>query len=266
MYVNILQSGQKDNAAAVGGRMEINMKNQRHKRKESFSILLLSNTGGVSRQFHISLFLVRTAIFLILLICAAVAVLAYLVSMGQKDLSAMRRQLEAQGQRVEQLELEKKTLEKEKKALASEKETLQQPAQAAAEEKEPEKKPEEDSAYPGLYPSSGASIIESTFSEEQPYLSIRADTADNIIAVGDGTVVSVGSDDVYPHIIEVEHERGYRTRYLCRQQAELHAEEGAHVQAGNILLTITADDTKLDYQVIFEGEPIDPLTVIQAQG
>ena len=43
-------------------------------------------------------------------------------------------------------------------------------------------------------------------------------------------------------------------------------EEGAQVEAGTILMTITSDDTQLDYQVLLNGETIDPLSVIDAKG
>ena len=48
--------------------------------------------------------------------------------------------------------------------------------------------------------------------------------------------------------------------------AELQVEEAKRVKAGDILAVITSDDTQLDYQVILEGEPIDPLNVIDAKG
>ena len=53
---------------------------------------------------------------------------------------------------------------------------------------------------------------------------------------------------------------------MCRQEADVQATEGAQVEAGDTLFTITIDDSELDYQILFEGEPIDPLTVIEAKG
>ena len=43
-------------------------------------------------------------------------------------------------------------------------------------------------------------------------------------------------------------------------------EEGGQVQQGDPLLTITTDDTQLDYQIILNGETVDPLSVIDAKG
>ena len=41
------------------------MKDQRHKRKESFSVLVVSNTDRSSRQFQISLFAIRLVVFVV---------------------------------------------------------------------------------------------------------------------------------------------------------------------------------------------------------
>ena len=61
------------------------MKQQRHKREESFSILLISNVGQSSRQFHVSRLLVRVAVSMLLVIVAALIWLACLaITAGQR--------------------------------------------------------------------------------------------------------------------------------------------------------------------------------------
>ena len=134
------------------------------------------------------------------------------------------------------------------------------------EEVEPDEPADPDAGIPRRYPTSGTSGRLSSYSEEEPYLAISTHTEGNIIATGNGTVTAVSSDDTYPVIVEVEHDKGYRTRYMCRQTADVLATEGAQVEAGDTLFTITVDDSQLDYQILFEGEPIDPLTVIEAKG
>ena len=77
----------------------------------------------------------------------------------------------------------------------------------------------------------------SDYSAEQPYLSLNTNLDGNVVATGDGMVVTVESDDTYAHIIEVEHNNGYKSRYMCRQEAQTQIQAGAQVQAGDILLT-----------------------------
>lgn len=246
------------------------MSNQRHKRRESFSILLISNTDRSSRQFNISVTAIRFLSVILLLLCTITGLLVYKVTTNEKKFSDLRTQLQAQDQQIAQLTAEKETLTGEKDALAEEVNRLQQEAavpEEAGEDAEAEEEPEEpDTSYPSRYPSAGSSVLSSSYSEEQPYIAITTYSGGTIVAAGDGTVVAVASDEIYHQIIEIEHAGGYKTRYLCHQEASLEIEEGAQVQAGDTLLTITADETVLDYQVLSEGTPVDPLSVIDARG
>ncbi len=245
------------------------MKRKQHKHKESFSILLISNTGQSSRQFHVSLFLFRLLIFLLLIICVALGGLIYWFFSENDNRTALLDQTLSQSQLIMHLEEEKETLTNENLSLTAENNALRQAAQinAEAETKETEASPEEaDSSIPTRYPCSGTGILTTTYSEEHPYLSINTQAEADIIAAGDGTVISIGSDNTYPLIIEVDHGNGYRTRYMCLRDAEKKVEEGAAVQTGDVLITINTNDTGLDYQIILDDQPIDPLTVIDAEG
>lgn len=246
----------------------IDMKRKGHKRKESFSILLISNTGNTWKKFHISRFAFRMLIGLLTFICAAAVLMGWLLYRfypvdGKQN--TLKEQLDTQEKLVSQLQEEKDNLSEEILTLKEENETLKQEAENKKEE-ETEPEPEPEDAIPSRYPSSGISSVLAAYSEEQPYLSINTHTEGNIVATGNGTVISVTSDDTCPIIIEIEHDKGYKTRYMCHQEAEVQATEGAQVEAGDTLFTITIDDTQLDYQITFEGNPIDPLTVIKAKG
>lgn len=251
------------------------MKHQSHKHRESFSILLISNIGQGSRQFHISLFTVRLLLFILLLLLAALGWLSYQFSIGHREQEVLRSQLDSQTELVAQLETEKEILNSEKLALTAENETLRQTMEDSANEEtgtepEPETEsgpePETDPAIPSRYPCSGSGIMTDAYSEEHPYVSINTQTEGQILAAGNGTVTMIGSDDTYPVIIEIDHGNGYRTRYMCRQEAGLQSEEGAQVHAGDTLITVSVDNTLLDYQIFLNGELIDPLTIIEAKG
>lgn len=248
------------------------MKRKGHNHKESFSILLISNTGQQSKQFHVSRFTTRLLIGLLLLFCAAIGGAVWIFCQnpfeGIVQNNNLRAQMDSQAQTIQQLEAEKETLSQELAALQQENENLLQVMDNPNEEADAESdvSADSDAGIPRRYPTSGTSGRLSSYSEEEPYLAISTHTEGNIIATGNGTVTAVSSDDTYPVIVEVEHDKGYRTRYMCRQQADVQATEGAQVEAGDTLFTITVDDSQLDYQILFEGEPIDPLTVIEAKG
>lgn len=251
------------------------MKRQRHQHKESFSILLISNSDRSSRQFDISLSMVRTLLLILLLICALAAWLIFLVSTSHSRQEALKDKLAAKDKQVEQLEAEKESTNRQIQALTIENESLRQAIDSGrsgaetggeTETDDTDASLKDDPAFPSLFPSTGSGMLADTYSDGQPYLSISTRSESNIIATADGTIMSVSSDNTYPLIIEADHGNGYQTRYMCRQEAELKTEEGASVHAGDTLLTITLDDTQLDYQVLFEGETVDPLTVIEAKG
>ncbi len=253
------------------------MKQQRHKHKESFSILLISHTGRESRQFHISLFSFRLFLLFLLLLCVLIGYAVYCFLQSDSGREDLLMQIASRDQTIAEMEKEKTTLkeeadtlEQEKLILESELDTMRNAIAAGVEKAEAqaaeEEGPQADTTFPSLYPSTGSGILVSSYSEEQPYISISAHSEGSIIAAGDGTVSAITSDDTYPQIIEVTHASGYTTRYMCRQETELKTQEGAQVLAGDTLLTITTNETQLDYQVILNNEPVDPLTVIEAKG
>ncbi len=246
------------------------MKNQRHKRKEIYSVLMVSNTNGNSKQFQVSAFTLRFCAALVVVLCLAICWLIYQASVADGAQQVLRGEVASLKEQLQTIEAEKDTLTKDKSTLAAENETLRQQIEAAAavpeEAPQEEAEEEEETPLPTLYPSDGAGILKTSYSENQPYIAISAYTDGHIVAAGNGTVTAIGSDDTYAHIIEVEHEGGYKTRYLLHEDCEVNTEEGAQVQSGDILMTITSDDCQLDYQVLLNDEPIDPLSIIDAKG
>lgn len=241
------------------------MKQQRHRRKESFSLLLVSNTGKESRHFYVSILTLRLLIVLMLLICASLVWIMFRSGAHYKTESDLRRKLASSEQLVKQLESEKESLNTQNTALAKENETLKEAGLADAKTQETEET-KKDTSIPSQNPYTGVGILKEQYSEEHPYFSISTQLEDRIIAAGDGTVASIGSDDTYPLIIEVEHGNGYRSRYMCMQQAEVQVEVGEQVQIRDTLIVISREETQMDYQVIYDGQAIDPLLVLEAKG
>ena len=242
------------------------MKYQRHKRKETFSILLISNTDRHSRQFQISLFFIRLVLFLLLFLCVAAGWLVYWVSTTYKEQSSLRTQLNSQKELTQQLQTENKTLRQTNEQLKTAQAQKETNTKENIAKEAPTAEPEKDNSFSSRYPTQGSSVLQSEYSAEHPCLTINTYTGCNIITAADGTVTAVSSDDTYKYIIEVQHADGYTTRYLCYQDAELKAAEGTQVRVGDILLSINNDNTQIDYQIIYNGDPIDPLTLIDAKG
>lgn len=244
------------------------MKQRKHKHKESFSILLISNTGQSNRQFHLPSHFFRLLLTFLLIICVVIGWLAYQYSTGYKREAALHGQITSLEQMTAQLEEEKEIQSAEKLALATELDALKQTIQTYTESKPATdtEEPDGDPSIPSRYPYSETGILDAPYSEEHPYLSINTQPGSSLIAAGNGTVAVISSDDTYPVIIELDHGNGYSTRYMCMQNVDLQVEESSQVQIGDILATVSAENTQLDYQVLWEGEPIDPLIVLEAKG
>lgn len=246
------------------------MRKERHKRKESYSVLMISNTGRSNKRYRVSPFALRLIAVLLFLVCVVAGGLAYWASQVIGGQAGLREQVTSQEQLIAQLKGENERLSSELASLNEEFTTSKEVEESVGEAKEEnEQEPEtaeEDTAHPNRFPSSGVASVVMAYSQETPYMSFGMQVEDSIIATQDGTVAEISSNDTYPYIIEMEHEGGYRTRYMCSQEGDLKVQEGDQVEAGAALLTVTMENTQLDYQVLLNDEPIDPITIIDAKG
>ncbi len=239
------------------------MKQQKHKRKESFSLLLVSNTGKDIRQFYISLLSIRLIIVLMALICVTLVWNIYRSGAHRRSESEYRKKLTAQELLIKQLENEKEALSTKNEMLSVENETLKQLGPVETKE---ENKTSKDTSIPSQYPYTGVGALKEQYSEQHPCFSISTQLEDHIVAAGDGTIASIGSNDTYPLIVVVEHGNGYMTQYLCTKEAQLQVAAGDQVQMKETLIIVDKENTQLDYQVIYEEQAIDPLQVLEAKG
>lgn len=266
------------------------MKSHKHRRKESFSVLMVSNTGRNSRHFRVSKSFLWLFTVFILLTCASTGWLIYNYLSGSEiirnyviaresaresakqsaELTEYLEQIESQEVLIQQLQEENDVLARENTTLTSENKALLAAAKTVmgtenGEEKEADDS-EKDPAYPSRYPYSEMSAISEKYSDNHPYVSIDIQADGDVVAAGNGTIAKIDSDDSYSLIIEIEHGNGYRTRYMFSQEANLLQQEGTQVQAGTALASVDQNNIQLDYQVIYEDNPIDPMIVIEAKG
>lgn len=260
------------------------MKPRKHKHKESFSILLISNTGQNTKHFHVSRVFLRLFTVLILCVCAAVGWVIY-DYMTLNDITGgyvnasedstgdteLLEQVAAQEKLIQQLEEERDALNRQNDELTSENKALLEAAKlsknaAATDDTGDGGDSEDDPAFPSRYPYSATGEVSEKYSDDHPYITIVTQGEGDVVAAGSGTISIVGSDDTYQLIIEIEHGNGYRTRYMLPENAESLLEEGTQVQAGTALVPIDIHNEQLDYQVIYEDEPMDPLIVFEAKG
>ena len=233
---------------------------ERHKRKEIFSFILVSNMDNRSRQFSISAFTLRVVVGILILLGIGMGVIIYLFSTRSYREGQLKTQIRSGEMDIITLEQEIATHIEEKENLKAENQKLQQEIEALQKKEEEEKTPK--TAYPKYYPLENAGELISTFSEAEPYLSINVQKGNHVIATGDGVVRLVDYHDGYVHSIEIEHIEGYISRYLCDKNAEILVAEGDTVKQRDYLLTIASNNTELHYQIIFNDETLNPFQMM----
>ena len=259
------------------------MKQRKHRRKESFSVLLISNTGQNARHFRVTKSFIRLFGVFVLCVCAAFGWFTYQylfadeiasshvnASEGSGETELLNRITE-QEELVQRLEEENEALSRRNDELVSENKALLAVAKttmdtSAVDAVNAGETAEDDPAFPSMYPYSETGEVSVKYSQDHPYVSIDTQVAGDVVAAGDGTIAAVGSDDTYPLIIEIEHGNGYKTRYMFPQSAEPLLEAGERVRAGTALVSVDIQNEQLDYQVIYDEEPIDPMDVFEAKG
>ncbi len=243
------------------------MGHDRHKHKETLSVLLISNTGQNSKQFHISTLFLKLAVSVVALVCVVAVAVVFWFGTDSRKTAKLQEQLTAQAEQMQKLEEEKESLKSRNIELTQKNEALRKEQQEQHQEETTEEETQSSDPFcPTRHPYDGNGMWIDPYAEGHEYMSIHTKAEGNVIAAGNGTVVLVGSDETHSLVIEIDHQNGYRTRYMCMQEVEVNVQEGAQAENGDVLAKILTDDTQLDYQVIFNDKIIDPLLVIEAKG
>jgi len=100
---------------------------------------------------------------------------------------------------------------------------------------------------------------------EHPGLDIAVATDSYIRASGGGTVVDVGEDAIYGRFVVIDHGDGYSTLYGHASMNLVTLGQGVRERQVIALSGSTGRSTgpHLHFEVLVNGEPVDPLTVVE---
>jgi murein DD-endopeptidase MepM/ murein hydrolase activator NlpD len=100
---------------------------------------------------------------------------------------------------------------------------------------------------------------------EHPGLDIAVSTDSYIRASGGGTVVDVGEDPVYGRFVVIEHGDGYSTLYGHASMTLVTPGQEVRERQVIALSGSTGRSTgpHLHFEVLVDGEPVDPLTIVE---
>lgn len=251
------------------------MKRKGHKRKNSHLVIVTSDaTDGGVRNFRIRPWILQ---MIILILCVFIgALIGYFIY--EKDIwQAELEQTAKRNEVIGVLEEEKAKLQGEIEELNGQIEGLNEQIDDLNEDikllsNTVDQKVEserqllerlEQQSLPSKFPlNSGASMDASP--EGEQICVFNAQSGALVVATANGTVISVNDDPVYGHNVWVDHGNGYVTIY--RNKGEVKVEQGKTVTQGTTLILITDSNSKLGYQIMKDGEYIDPMGMLNISG
>lgn len=246
-----------------------------HKRKNNHVVIVTSDsTDAGVKHFRIRPWMLQTIIFILCVVIGAlIGYFIYEKDIWEAELQQAARQAEAIGvleeekaglegqiadleSQISDLNDQIAALNEDNKILSN---TVNQKTQSEAQLTDQF----EQMFVPVRFPlNSGATIDE--VSGEEFLCVFNVQKGSLVVATANGTVMAVNDDVEYGHNIWVDHGNGYVTIY--RNQGEVKVEQGKVVTQGTTLMLISEENSKLGYQIMKDGEYIDPMEMLNISG
>lgn len=230
-------------------------------RKYKYTLMLFTDSKeGNVRQLQIDPVVVETvaAVLVVVLI-----VLAVVCRLRGKELAQLRETSADQAAQIHTLETENGELTVRQEELAQKVTVLSDTINRMVDEDEKVAEKEARARMPIGFPMTSSASMEQVDGEE-PMVKLTGAESGSIVAAGNGVVDSITSDSSYQHCVRIDHGNGYISIY--RNDGEVMVREGIEIVRGSILYVIGEDNTQLGYQIIYEGEYVDPMELLNIDG
>ena len=235
------------------------------KKTSRYTVLLIPDSTDHSKTFELTF---DHILRLIVAVIAIVLVLAsLLISSAMKNYRLQHD--ETDKIRIEQLNEQIRKLEGEKAELYDQIVSL---TDVVAKKQETEKSIEEEkaaAAVPTGYPIEGYALI-----VQDPTVDagekIKGRVVFNtiigtaVVASGDGTVVLCSEDDAFGTQVVIDHGNGSQSVYRCPGSVKVR--QGDVLARGEVLFVITEEDSLIAYEILRNGEAIEPMDIMDVQG
>jgi murein DD-endopeptidase MepM/ murein hydrolase activator NlpD len=252
-------------------------------RDRKLTIMLVPHGARESQTFHVSYFALRALVGLGALAALGLTVMAgswwYLAARAARadDLQAEvevmardRARVEALVQRLETIEAQYTRIRElfgraQEGALSDVWLPPATPARRSSGSATPQDGPTMPSAWPLTERGFVTRGVHEGSEGGHPGLDIAVATDSYIRAAGGGTVIDIGDDAVYGRFVVIDHGNGYSTLY---GHASLHLVTlGQAVRERQVIAlsgsTGRSTGPHLHFEVLVDGEHVDPLTVVQ---
>lgn len=237
------------------------MGRNRHKRKNSHVVIVTSDATETSaKQFRIRPWIVQA---FVLLLSALIGIVIG-VYVFEKDTWTTRIFQDAEQEEIiAGLEEEKLALQNQVEDLNAKIQILSETVTQKTESEKALAEQLEQQFLPTEFPLTG-SATEQAPPEGDPMCLFSATGGAMVVATASGSVYLVTDDGEYGHNVWIDHGNGYMTIY--RNQGEVKVKQGESVTQGNTLFLIGDDNNVLGYQMMKDGEYIDPMEMLVISG
>ncbi len=225
-------------------------------------ILYLEGKGGQMERILIHDNLVRIFFLILLVVVGFAGYKVYTIKKTadlQKELYQVREsELEDLREKNSALTLENMSLENKNSVLT---ETVHQ---KLTEQKAIQTAEQEERIPKGLPVDGQAGIEEKKDDEDHPLVEFSLGAETGVICTGSGKVEAVTEDPLYGVMIRVDHGDGYVSIY--RSSGNPTIAEGDQISRGIKLFVNSQGNTVLGYQLMLDGEYINPVEVMEISG
>ncbi|MBO4748734.1 MAG: peptidoglycan DD-metalloendopeptidase family protein [Lachnospiraceae bacterium] len=119
-------------------------------------------------------------------------------------------------------------------------------------------------SIPSNLPLNGSAYSIESEGTDKPVAKIVSYAGNLVVATAKGTVIAVNEDVVYGHNVWIDHGNGYVTIY--RNASDPMVKQGDMVYQGTTIFVLDAASTQVGYQMMKDGEYVNPLDVIDIKG
>ncbi|MCR5254501.1 MAG: M23 family metallopeptidase [Acetatifactor sp.] len=237
------------------------METRKHKRKAHHVVIFTSDAVGAGvKQFRIKPWIARV---IIAVLCTVIGGLIGVLSYEEQLWETVRAHNIEQQDKITELEDTISELQTEIEDKEDKIQYLSDTVNQKVASEEELVAVIEGQSTPTGFPLTGSASME-MFPESDNLCVFTASDGTTVIATASGTVTTVGTDETYGNVIQIDHGNGYVTVY--KNKGEAMVKEGDEVVQGTTLFIIDGNNSQLGYQVILEGEYIDPMEILQIAG
>ncbi len=102
------------------------------------------------------------------------------------------------------------------------------------------------------------------FSKDEIVTVFALSSTSDVISAAYGIVLSVENDPIFGNKVIVDHENGYLSIYMNKADSKVNV--GDEIVTGAIIFVCGEENTYFGYEIMFEGNYLDPQTVIAISG